>query len=240
MLYYFKRMNLVVYAVLAGIIPSLIWLFFWTREDITHPESRFILTLSFFGGMLSVALAIVAEKYAGNVFTDPTIRYTLWAAIEEIVKFLAVLSVALFTKQNDEPIDAMIYCITVALGFAALENTLFILGPLSNGEIIKSVVTGNMRFMGATLVHVVSSAVVGFALGLAFYRGYFLKIVAGIIGLGVAITFHTAFNLSIIATGTLDSLKVFSWVWGAVVILIILFEEIKVVHPQTVKPNELV
>ncbi len=233
-------MNLIVYAVLAGVIPSLIWLFFWTREDIAHPESRLILTLSFFGGMLSVALAIVAEKWVGTLFSDPTIRYTLWAAVEEIVKFLAVLSVALFTKQNDEPIDAMIYCITVALGFAALENTLFILGPLSNGEIVKSVITGNMRFMGATLVHVVSSAVVGFALGLAFYRGYIAKVSAAIIGLGAAIAFHTAFNLSIIASGTVDSLKVFSWVWGAVVILIILFEEIKVVHPQTVSPHDAV
>jgi len=232
-------MNLVVYAVLAGIIPSLIWLFFWTREDVAHPESRFILTLSFFGGMLSVALAIVAEKYVGTIFSDPTVRYTLWAAIEEIVKFLAVLSVALFSSQNDEPIDAMIYCITVALGFAALENTLFILGPLSNGEIVKSVVTGNTRFMGATLVHIVSSATVGFALGLAFYRGYIAKISAAIIGLVAAITFHTAFNLSIVASGTLDTLKVFSWVWGAVVILIILFEEIKVVHPQTVKEDKV-
>jgi RsiW-degrading membrane proteinase PrsW (M82 family) len=156
------------------------------------------------------------------------------------VKFGAVLGVFIFTTQNDEPIDAMIYCITVALGFAALENTLFILGPLSNGEILKSVVTGNMRFMGATLVHVVSSAVIGFTLGLAFYRGYIAKISAAIVGLAVAIIFHTAFNLSIIANGTVDSLKVFSWVWGAVVILIILFEEIKVVHPQAVNPTDAV
>jgi hypothetical protein len=27
-------------------------------------------------------------------------------------------------------------------------------------------------------------------------------------------------------------LKTFGWVWGAVVIIIILFEEIKAVHPQ--------
>jgi len=33
--------------------------------------------------------------------------------------------------------------------------------------------------------------------------------------------------LSIISSTSVDTLKVFAWVWGAVVILIIIFEEIK-------------
>lgn len=219
------------YAILAGLLPSLIWLWFWIRED-SNAEPRWLIVATFLGGFLAVIAAIFAEKYIAGLTIDPSLRYTLWAGVEEIFKFIAVAVIALNTDYNDEPIDAMIYCIVVALGFAAFENTLFLFQPLSGGEIAQSIVTGNMRFMGATLVHIVSSAVVGFGLGLAFYKGYFTKIIAIIIGLACAITLHSAFNLSIINGNTADTLKAFAWVWGAVVILIVLFEEVKVVKPK--------
>jgi RsiW-degrading membrane proteinase PrsW (M82 family) len=128
----------------------------------------------------------------------------------------------------------MIYFITAALGFAALENTIFIMGPLSAGNVLVSFVTGNLRFVGATLVHVVSSGAIGFCLGFAFYRGRFAKFAAWIIGLGVAVTIHASFNLAIAQASAMDTLKTFGWIWGAVVIVIVLFEEVKVVKPKLI------
>jgi RsiW-degrading membrane proteinase PrsW (M82 family) len=219
-------------ALLAGVLPSLLWLWFWLRED-TNPEPKWFILIAFLGGFVAVIAAIFAERYiAGLTIYNNSLRYTLWASVEEIFKFIAVAVIALNSGYNDEPIDAMVYCITVALGFAALENTFFLSQPLLGGEIAKSILTGNMRFIGATLVHVVSSAVVGFGLGYVFYKGYFAKIIAIIIGLSAAITLHSAFNLSIINGTTSDTLKAFAWVWGAVIILMILFEEIKVVKPK--------
>ncbi|MEK7609994.1 MAG: PrsW family glutamic-type intramembrane protease [Patescibacteria group bacterium] len=220
------------YAFLSGILPSFIWLWFWLQEDRTHPEPRWLLVCCFLGGMLAVIIAVFAEKYIATLYDDPTIRYTLWATVEEVLKFLVVAIIALRSKFNDEPIDAMIYCIVTALGFAALENAFFIIGPLSDGEIARALVTGNMRFIGATLLHIVSSAAVGFTLGYVFYKGSMAKIWAVIIGLGGSIAIHATFNLSIINAGSSDTLKTFSWIWGAVVILIILFEEVKVVRPK--------
>jgi RsiW-degrading membrane proteinase PrsW (M82 family) len=182
--------------------------------------------------MVAVLIAVFAEKAIAEAVSDLTTRYTLWAAFEEIIKFLVVAAIALRSTANEDPVDAMIYCATVALGFAAVENTLFIMGPLSNGAVSQAIVTGNMRFIGATLVHVVSSSFVGFALGYAFYRGYLAKFIGVILGLAGAIALHAAFNLSIINASSTDTLKTFGWVWGAVVIIIILFEEIKAVHPQ--------
>lgn len=220
------------YALLSGILPSFIWLFFWLREDHQHPEPRSLLFACFFGGMLAVGAAAFAEKYIADIYSDPTIRYALWAAVEEILKFIVIAIIGLRSLYNDEPIDAMVYCIVVAIGFAALENTLFILDPLAGGEIARSIVTGNMRFMGATLLHIVSSATIGFCIGYFFYHGRVVKIIAAIVGLCGAIAIHTAFNLSIVDASAGDTLRTFSWIWGAVVILIILFEEIKVVRPR--------
>ena len=89
-----------------------------------------------------------------------------------------------------------------------------------------------MRFIGATLVHVVSSATIGFMVGSAFYRGHVAKIINTLLGVAAAIALHASFNLSIINAGSMDTLRAFGWVWGAVVLLIILFEEIKAVRPR--------
>ncbi len=221
-----------VFAIIAGVLPSFIWLWFWLREDSLNPEPRSLLTATFIGGLLAVIAAIFAERFVAETVSDPIIRYAIWSAIEEIFKFIAVLVIALNTDWYDEPIDAMIYCIVVALGFAALENTIFIMNPFAGGQIAEGLFNGNMRFIGATLVHIVSSATVGFTLAITFYRSYFTKFIAVTAGLIIAIAFHTAFNLSIINSNDKNILHTFAWVWVAVVILIILFEEIKVVRQK--------
>lgn len=224
------------YALLSGFLPALLWLWFWLKEDNLHPEPKKIVLLTFIAGSLSVIAALVIENFIANMFpghASETTRYILWASAEEIIKLVAVTAVALSSIELDEPIDAMIYCITVALGFAALENALFIFSHIDTGNILKGIVTGNMRFIGATLVHVISTASIGFMIGLSMYKNYFVRMLSAIIGVILAITLHSAFNLSIIdLTGT-DILKVFGWVWGAIVILLILFEEIKIIKPNT-------
>mgnify|MGYP001577974329 CR=1 FL=1 len=221
------------YVLLAGLLPALLWLWFWIKEDNLHPEPKSLIAISFIAGCMSVLLAVVLEGFAKEIISDQNYRYLAWATIEEVVKFLAVAIIALRSKYLDEPIDAMIYCITVALGFAAVENGLFIFKSLDTNGVVDSIVTGNFRFIGATLVHIVSSASIGFMIGLSFYKGAFMKVISIIIGIILASTLHTSFNLAIINTTDTSALKVFGWVWCAVVILIILFEEIKEIRPKT-------
>lgn len=215
------------FALLAGILPALLWLWFWLREDNLHPEPRALLAISFLMGMIVVVFAIGFEKIAFDFINDQTYRYIAWAAIEEITKFLGIAFILFNSKYMDEPIDAMIYCITVALGFSALENTLFILSPLHEGEFAKGIVTGNMRFIGATLVHTVCSAIIGFSIGIVYYKNAFIKTITVTSGVILAVVLHAGFNLSIINETVTNTLKVFSWVWLSVIILIILFEEVK-------------
>lgn len=222
----------VIYALLAGLLPSFLWLWFWLREDNLHPEPRSILASAFIAGCLSVVVAIVLEKMAQGVLLDVDQRYVAWAGIEEVVKFGAVVLIAFHANILDEPIDAMIYCITVALGFAALENAFFIISPIAGGELSLSIVTGNLRFIGASLVHVISSAVIGFMVGISFYRGLLTKTVSILVGIIFAIALHSTFNLAIIYSSATTTLRVFGWVWCAAVILIILFEEVKAVRPK--------
>ena len=219
---------------MTGIVPSLFWLWFWLREDRVHPEPRSLIARCFITGMCVVIVAALGERYVASILSNQTSLYIIWAVLEETLKFIALLFVALPSKANDEPIDPMVYAITIALGFAALENALFILGPLSDGAISTGLITGSMRFMGATLVHVICSALTGFAIGLAYYHGKYTKSVMALLGLGIAIAIHAIFNISIVNTSSSGTLQVFAWVWGAVVILIVLFEEVKAVRLHSV------
>lgn len=216
-----------VYAILGGIIPALLWLFFWRREDHLHPEPRSTISGAFMIGMGAVVVSILLQKISLIYIIDTTQQYILWAAIEEIVKFGGAYFIAFHSPDLDEPIDPVIYLITVALGFAALENTLFVMGVIQSGDYIQTIVTGNMRFIGATLLHVLASSCVGIMLGFAFYHSRFTRFFAGIIGLGAAIALHAYFNLSIISTTTVGTLKVFGLIWLGVIILFMAFEELK-------------
>ncbi len=225
----------ITYALLIGVVPTLLWLWFWLKEDNLHPEPRSIIAISFIAGCTSVIVAIIVEGFFKDIIVgNETFLYIAWALTEELVKFTAIAIVALRSIHMDEPIDAMIYSITVALGFSALENVFFILFGAGTGELSNMIITSNLRFLGATLVHVVSSASIGFMIGLSFYKNSFTKVFSVIIGVILATVLHASFNLAIINASDMNALKVFGWVWFSVIILMILFEEVKNIKPKAV------
>lgn len=222
----------VIYALLGGILPALIWLFFWLREDSRHPEPDGLILKTFFLGMLAVLLVLPFQKLVEYLFPSlAVLSLFLWALFEEVFKLGAGYFGGLHTVDDNEPLDPLIYMITAALGFVALENTLFIFGPLLDNDLTQSLITGNLRFIGASLLHVVASGFVGAALGLSFYRSKIKRIAATTLGLGSAIIFHLIFNLLIINMGERGTTLAFTLVWAGVVGLLLTFERLKAVAP---------
>ncbi len=238
----------VFFALLGGIIPALIWLWFFLREDKKHPEPAWLIVAAFLSGMFAVVLALPAEMllkclasgtWPSTPFFSPlqTLGYCrdipdvnpifLWAAAEELIKYLVVVSIVLWREAVDEPIDAMIYLITVALGFAALETGLFLMEPLGRGDITGGMLTGNLRFMGAALIHTLSSAVIGFSIAITYYRSYALQFISLCTGLVLAIVLHALFNHHIIAGSGERTALVFFSVWVGIIGLLLLFERAK-------------
>ncbi|MDD5068410.1 MAG: PrsW family glutamic-type intramembrane protease [Candidatus Pacebacteria bacterium] len=223
----------VFWAMLGGFIPALFWLWFWLREDTIHPEPRGLIVLAFFAGMIAAPLALPLEKYVSSHGFGNGLTFLLWAVIEESLKFFAAYVAALGKKNMNEPVNALIYLITAALGFSAIENTFFLMQPLAAGNIVETLLTGNLRFIGASLLHTVSSAMVGLFIALAFYKKEGTKKLYILYGLFFAIILHTLFNFFIIEGN--NTFMVFAGVWMAVIVLMVFFEKVKSIRPSKTK-----
>ncbi len=147
-----------------GILPSFAWLVFFLKED-THPEPKKMIARAFIGGVFAAVFAVGFQLVLKNLFQSFQIddyhplSFFSFGFVEEILKFLAAYLIIRKSRFFDEPIDAMIYMITVALGFAMLENIAIMSNMNALSEAL-SVIT--LRFVGATLLHALSSGLVGY------------------------------------------------------------------------------
>ena len=98
---------------------------------------------------------------------------------------------------------------------------------LASGNFIDSLITGNMRFVGASVLHVMSSAIVGLSLAFSFYKPKIVRRHMVIIGILLATVLHTLFNLSIISSSGSNMFVTFLILWFSVIGLLLFFEKIK-------------
>lgn len=193
--------------IIFGALPSIIWLLFYLRKD-THPEPKLQVIKIFLYGMLVALPAIFFEKGIFEIFKNMSLflqflnHFIGVATIEEFLKYLIVKEKALKDPEFDEPIDAMLYMIIAALGFAAVENILILSQLPSTPFLHQAFFILVVRFLGATFLHALCSGTVGFWLALSFLdyqkKG---KLKFPSLGLGIAIFLHGLYNFSIIKGG---------------------------------------
>lgn len=223
--------NTIIFSLLGGILPALLWLWFWLKEDRLHPEPKSRILIVFLVGMGSVFLVLPLEKFVFLATSSTISLFTIimWAGIEELAKYVVAYFSALRKKVVDEPIDTIIYMITVALGFSALENALFLFNIIDNGLLTQSIITGNSRFLGATLLHVASSAAIGVMMGLSYYKKPIIRKLYLFVGIAISILLHTTFNLLIIELEN-NLFFIFAGIWVLIVLLIVLIEKVKKIN----------
>jgi len=225
------NINLILLALVSGVLPALVWLAFWLREDYKHPEPRGLILRTFLLGAVAVILVLPFQKIVDSWFPGVTIAAVLlWVVLEELFKLTAAYFGGLKSFEDNEPIDPIIYMITAALGFVALENALFVFGSLITDEgITSNIISGNLRFIGASLLHVVSSGIVGVALAFSFYKSRQWRVTLTTVALILAIALHTGFNLAIIHWSNFGATLAFALVWIGVIFLLLAFERAKTI-----------
>jgi protease PrsW len=216
-----------------GVLPTLLWLLFWLRKDRIKNKPKGLFILCYILGAAVVLLVIPAQRLIYNAFGTNTIGIGLLAAVEELAKFLVINTIALKSQYANRPVDFAMFLVCGALGFAALENVFYILEPVSRGNLLAGFLTGNVRFLGSTLLHAMASGLFGVALGLSFYRNWEFKPLYVIGGFTLATLLHSTFNFFIISNNGGNMLEVLSFLWIIAILNILLFEKLKRMNNQT-------
>ena len=202
-----------------GIIPSIIWLLFYLRKDIL-PESNSMILKVFIMGMIATLPAALIELGMSDYFKQipyPN-AYVLGlfcllgiALPEELMKYLVVKIKVISHAEFDEPIDAMLYMIVAALGFSAMENILTLFPFKQTVDLLSA---SWVRFVSATFLHALVSALIGYFMALSFYNTKNrLKLI--FTGLTLAVILHGLYDFFIIMKGPLS-------MSGPIILLIVL------------------
>lgn len=157
-------LNLLLLALAPGLVIAV---YIYLQDKYEREPVR--LLLRFFGlGMLSTFPAMFMENYGMKFFNDPSSVYShLFQAFlivgfsEEFCKFYFV-RVAFKRPEFNEPFDGIVYSVMVALGFATLENVMYV---YQYGE-----ATGWVRMFTAVPAHAANGVIMGYFFGLAKFR----------------------------------------------------------------------
>jgi RsiW-degrading membrane proteinase PrsW (M82 family) len=198
-------MIFLVASLVLGLLPGFAWLVFYLGED-PHPEPKRLIIFTFIVGMafgfFTVAIEMIFNAQAANIgiVNFSILSLIGLAVIEEVMKFAAAHFAISKNPEFDEPIDAMIYMIVAALGFATLEN----IGALANITPQAAWVplvfeTISFRFVGATLLHTLTSGIIGYHWARGLVTGKVKRCL--IYGITLAALLHAFFNWLILNFG---------------------------------------
>jgi len=193
-----------------AIAPGLAIIIYIYRKDSYDKEPKKYLLVSFFLGMLSVLPAFVLETAGQLIFGDmgrsasilfyAFFAFIIVAASEELSKFAMVKWYAYPKKNFDEPFDGIIYSVMVAIGFATVENILYV---YRNGF-----GTAMLRMFLSVPAHAAFGIIMGYYIGLAkFNKEKSISYLAT--GLFLPVFFHGAFDFFLFLQ---DSIKVREYV----------------------------
>ena len=164
---------------LLSILPALALVAFVWRSDVTSGEPLSLLAVTFALGTLFAGFAALVNSALGGVFELVPVVGTIWffylvvGPVEETVKWLAVRIYAFRSSRFDAVIDGAVYGAVAGLGFATIENALYITDAVGTPVIANVLGAGG----GVTPLraiagpgHVIYSAFAGYYLGLAKFN----------------------------------------------------------------------
>jgi RsiW-degrading membrane proteinase PrsW (M82 family) len=238
-------------AVIGGLLPALVWLAFWLREDRERPEPRRIVFTTFLLGVVTIPGTMVVQMVASQVFLhganiEQAARWAplatfatlaVWVLVEEVAKVLAAYSGGLSRRESDEPIDAAIYLIAAALGFSAAENFLYLFADLffHNVQTAAALANSSTRAIGATTLHVAIAAMLGVFGGFARYATPTVRRLLWSGGFALAVLLHLAYNALIIFGGESHAQNAASYAiaWSVSLVAILALEKVKAMRVES-------
>ena len=222
--------------VLLSVMPALALAAYIWHADITTEEPLSLLVATFLLAILFATFAGVLNSLFAPVFMSipiiglPLFFFLVVGPVEETVKLLAIRLYAYRDERFDAVIDGTVYGAVAGLGFATIENALYIARGAEPG-------LGGVELLGAAggiavfraLVgpgHVIFSAIAGYYLGMAKFNPENGGPIV-VKGLIIVAAFHALYNT---LAGVVPSLLAASATWitppVAVIVYIVLYDSL--------------
>jgi RsiW-degrading membrane proteinase PrsW (M82 family) len=207
----------IVWLVVLAFGPAIFWLWYVYQKDRWEPEPRALVVKTFLWGMACALPAALGE--ALFLWSEFFLVVLAAPVIEEYAKYFVVSRTVYREIEFSEPMDGIVYSAAAALGFASIENLLYLVAA-QNEQILTAVFFGRAIF--SVPGHVLFSTIWGAALGRAKFVSDPLRqraLIHG--GLLTAMAAHGLFNL----------LAMFELL-GAIGLLVFLFFAWKLFHQR--------
>lgn len=184
-------------SVSAAIAPALALVWYFHAKDF-YPEPGRVLWRTFGLGMLCIIpvlifalpILLLLPPIASPVLYGFLAAFLLAAIPEECCKLLVVWGYSLRQHEFDEPMDGIVYGAVASLGFAALENVLYVF----NGGLWVAVV----RALTAVPAHAFFGVILGYFVGRARFEPARRSALI-LRGLTLAILFHGFYDMPLLA-----------------------------------------
>ena len=116
---------------LITILPSLLIVAFFVKSDRFPEPTSQIIKIFMYGLFLCIPAFLIntalQNLYANTGISEELISSFFSAApVEEVLKFTVLYSIVYKMKDFNEPIDGIVYGVTISLGFATLENIYYV------------------------------------------------------------------------------------------------------------------
>ena len=193
-----------------SILPAILLMIYVYAKDKYQKEPFKSLAKAFFGGILAIIITLVLDGIIDHFCSNmtglaETAFYTAFfqAGIpEEFSKFLIFMIFIWRDKNFDEYFDGIVYASFISLGFACLENILYVFGSYEQ-SLFKGIATGVARALLSVPGHFLFGVIMGYFLSMAkFNKGKRLRYILA--GLLLAIVAHGLFDWILMFNSSLN------------------------------------
>lgn len=167
-------------------------------KDKHEREPLGLLLLSFFFGVLSIFVTLLVswpleiltinKEDAAELFADAFFKVAL---VEEFSKFIFIRFILFRNKNFNEPFDGIVYAVMVGMGFATLENIVYVYQY--------GMATGIMRMFTAVPAHACFAVLMGYFIGLAKFT-HRKNLYYSLLALIAATVFHGLYDYFLFIT----------------------------------------
>jgi len=175
--------------------PGIAICLFIFYKDVYNREPKLNLIVSFILGCAAIFPAIWFEQafsytIDGSITGVAIFSYAVVGFSEEASKFIGLRFYSYRQKSFDEPLDGIVYSVMVSMGFATLENVMYV---MKYAEVGQGLQVGIQRMFLSVPAHASFGVVMGYFVGKAKFNpaNSFLIMLTGLL---FAIFFHVPYD----------------------------------------------